>query len=484
MQKNKKTKLKICGILIILCGMIIVPAANASNISIEENQEESEIFAEGDYQQYKLLIIAPKYFQRELKRLVRHKENFGVSTRLVTLDEVYEEIHWEGRDNAEKVKYYIKNAYDYWGIDYVLLVGGKVGQLNKWHCPVRYINLDNGYEYQLLSDLYFADIYDSKGNFSTWDSDGDGRFMEWIQGQEPEDTNFDLYPDVAVGRLPCRNRFEVITMVRKIMRYEKTTYGKSWFNRIAAFGGDTYPECNNPKWVGYEGEHYADQVMENMTGFTQEKYYTSDGTLDHWSDILKALNKGWGFVYFNGHASPMIWTTHLPNSTIKFPGLTTMHMRLLRNGFKLPICVVGGCHNNQFDVSVFRYFNESGRAHVEYVPQCWSWMLTKKIGGGAIATIGITALGHTKEDKESFKGGSCELEVQFFYQYKQNNLDIIGDAWAASVSAYIDNYKLDWQSELTNDSWVDVQVPTTWILFGDPSLKIGGYAEPAVANME
>jgi len=110
--------------------------------------------------------------------------------------------------------------------------------------------------------------------------------------------------------------------------------------------------------------------------------------------------------------------------------------------------------------------------------------MTRKIGGGSIATIGITALGFTKEDKESFKGGSCELEVQFFKQYGQNNVDIIGDTWVAAVKWYIDTYKVDWNSELTNDSWIDTQVVQSWALFGDPSLKIGGYPPSMLEAVE
>ena len=105
--------------------------------------------------------------------------------------------------------------------------------------------------------------------------------------------------------------------------------------------------------------------------------------------------------------------------------------------------------------------------------------MTRKIGGGAIATIGCTALGHTKEDKDiSFKGGINELEVQFFKQYGQNNIEMLGDTWNAAISWYIDTYPVYWEESevdyLLKESWVDAQVVQSWSLFGDPSLKIGG----------
>ena len=74
---------------------------------------------------YHLLIITPSIFVKALQPLVIHKLAMGMSTKLVTLDEVYQQMFWHGRDDAEKVKYFIKTAIEEWGIRYVLLVGGE-----------------------------------------------------------------------------------------------------------------------------------------------------------------------------------------------------------------------------------------------------------------------------------------------------------------------------------------------------------------------
>jgi len=104
------------------------------------------------------------------------------------------------------------------------------------------------------------------------------------------------------------------------------------------------------------------------------------------------------------------------------------------------------------------------------------WWMARKVDGGNIATLGITALGYTKEDKESFRGGSEELEVQFFKQIGQDKIENLGDAWARAISWYIDTYPVPrGDTTLTNDSWIDQEVVQTWVLLGDPSLKIGGY---------
>jgi hypothetical protein len=142
----------------------------------------------------------------------------------------------------------------------------------------------------------------------------------------------------------------------------------------------------------------------------------------------------------------------------------------------LPINVVSGCHNLQFDVSIRNILSQQHRYRGEAILECFGWRMTRKIGGGAIVTLGCTALGYTKEDKDSFAGGLNELEVMFFEQYGQHQQDIVGDTWAGAITSYLDSYTpIDWGDEATSDPWIDVKVVQSWVLFGDPSLKIGGY---------
>ena len=479
MKQELYKKLFGLSVAILFFSLTIIATVNADIVSKKTSENILQISLETSDTDpiYELLILAPKKFQRELRPLVNHKEKMGVTTKLVTLDEVYNSMFSQGRDKPEKIKYFIKTAIQEWGTKYVLLVGGKKGQLPLWYFPVRYVKMECDWDPKYISDLYYADIYDSEGNFSSWDSDGDGIFGEWYEGEVAQDKNIDLSPDIAVGRLPCRSQLEVRIMVKKIINYETTTYGEPWFNDMLVLAGDTYPETSNPLWKGYEGEYYGDRAIENMTGFIPTRLYTSDGTLSSGDDVLDAFRKGWGFVYFVGHGSPKNWGNNAPNGTSFVRGLTTESIHKLRNTGMLPVCVVSGCHNLQFDTSIFKIFNATTRYHQEYVFECWGWRMTRKIGGGSIATLGCSALGYTKEDKDAFNGGINELEVQFFKQYGQNNVEILGDTWAAAISWYVDTYPVDWNSQSLEDSWIDAQVVESWTLFGDPSLRIGGYPQ-------
>ena len=189
--------------------------------------------------EYDMVIIAPEKFSSKLQLLIEHKNSHNIQTTLKTVEDIYKE--YDGVDKPEQIKYFIKDAIETSGIDYVLLVGGMKGQRFDWHVPVRYSHLDDDsdFETSFISDLYYADIYKDNGTaFEDWDSNGNGIFAEWNQWEKDI---IDLIPDVYLGRLPCRNRFEVKIMVDKIINYENEAYGADWFTRIVVVGGDSAP---------------------------------------------------------------------------------------------------------------------------------------------------------------------------------------------------------------------------------------------------
>ncbi len=448
----------------------------------------------GETDAYDLLIVSPGEWTDSLQPLVIHKDGHGVATKLVSLSEVYDGAYFEaeGRDEAEQVKYFIKNALDEWGISYVMLVGGRNGGLmqENWYCPVRYsfCGVSSSWERSFLSDLYFADIYDDEGHFQSWDTDGDGVYAEWV-GSEAEDAPLDLYPDVAVGRLACRAEWEVNVMVDKIVTYENTAYNAAWFDRMVCIAGDTYPDNPNPAWdEQIEGEEGTQRAMDWMPGFDYVTLWTSDGTLTGPEDVISTVSQGCGFLFFDGHGSPMSWATHPPHDHETWiDGLDIWQMRKLDNQDMLPVCVVGGCHNSQFNISVlnalkiykgfdtwyeYMYKGETG-------PECWSWWLTRKIGGGSIATLGYSALGYTKEDKWEVSGVTGEasewLDTHFFREYGMEGTEVLGDIWSAVIADYLDTYPVDWDESVDSATAIDAKTAQEWILLGDPSLRIGGY---------
>ena len=202
---NKIISIMVLGILLFVC-------CGTGTSTISGNEKTG----------YNLVIIAPDKFISNLQPLAEHKDSYGINTLIKNVEEIYEE--YEGRDKAEQIKYFIKDALDKWGIDYVLLVGGRAPAIygEKWLLPVRYSNIVDNWmipEMRYISDLYFADIYNEHGEFQCWDTNYNDIFGEWLENESAFDI-VDMVPDVYLGRLPCRTTFEVAVMVDKIIRYE------------------------------------------------------------------------------------------------------------------------------------------------------------------------------------------------------------------------------------------------------------------------
>jgi hypothetical protein len=420
---------------------------------------------------YDLLIVAPSQFAADLQPLIDHKTSVGVATTFKSVEDIYDE--YDGYDDAEDIKLCIADVKEQSDITYVLLVGGRKPSLigEQWLLPARYSHIEDNIEtpeMQYVSDLYFADLYDAVGNFSSWDTNENHIYGEWYTNQSAGDI-IDLYPDVFVGRLPCRNTFEVKLMVQKIIDYESQPADPAWFNKMVVAGGDTYTDNGY-----FEGEVANQQALDWMPGFEPVKLWTSDGSLESWKDVVSTINNGCGFLYFAGHGSPAAWGTHPPyDDSIWIFGLKLRNMLFLRNNEKLPVCVVGGCHNSMFNISVFHNSWTFGLP----IAECWSWSLTRHVNGGTIATIGCTGLGYGKEDKVNpeLGGGGDWLDCLFFKSYGLNGKTNLGAAWGDAITMYLDQYPIDYNQLAFADTALDAKTVQEWALIGDPSLMIGGY---------
>jgi hypothetical protein len=451
-------------ISLIIIGILIFTGIGASAISIGD----PSLYRSSSLDEYDMVIIIPEVFSTLVQPLVEHKNIHNIITFVKITEEIYTE--YEGRDNAEQIKYFIKDAIETFNIKYVLLMGGKTVLGLKWNVPGRYVQFDDGFGYpEFLSDLYFADIYKDDGDFEDWDSNGNSVFAE---------TGFsgdilDLEPDIAVGRLPCRTKKEVRTVVDKIITYEENTYGQSWFNRLVVIGGDTFPN-----YEGYEGEYTCDVASSYMDGFDIYKLYTSTGALTGPDDIINVVNQGCGFFFTRGRGGQdrirMVNTDGL-----EFIAFQDDDISSLNNNGMYPICILNECIHGKFDVGIINYFylllRKMGFTIFDCVPECLAWRLIREENAGAIATITNTnicygSFGDSDEngildDAETYGGF---LGVECFRLYGQETIEVLGDIHKIAVSNYLDNFPVQYDD-------IHCKSVMEFILIGDPSLKIGGY---------
>jgi hypothetical protein len=449
-------------LVFILTSMLFFSFPSIYSTNIDENQKISTTFD--------LMIIAPEKYQLSIQPLIDHKQEFNITTVVMTTEYIFE--NYPGGDKPEMIKYGIKQAYDESNISFVLLIG------DFKDIPVRYVH--NNDEFSLLephfiSDLYYADLYDNQGVFQTWDTNKDGIYGEW-NGDVAQDYNLSLTPEVALGRLPCSNRFQLKITIEKIIDYETSPKDNEWFNRFIVAGGDTYSEVGGyigPEFDLYEGEEITAEAIEIMSDFEAVKLWASDGSLSTKS-LLREISNGCCFLYLSGHGNAGSWVTHPPISEENIGSLSNLMIPFLRNRNKLPITVSGACLNSQFDVHPLRFFQDPFITYLYFTRYltCLSWSLTSSPFGGSIATIGNTHLSWM--DIEFDGGGSNWLELQFFKEYV-NGTTTLGTIWKNAITRYVETFPIDWETPSGKTSSIDAKTVQQWTLIGDPSLKIGGY---------
>jgi hypothetical protein len=285
-----------------------------------------------------------------------------------------------------------------------------------------------------------------------------------------------MYPEVYVSRLPCTTVREVNVVVNKILTYESTGPAeKPWYKTFIGVGGKTFDY--------YEGKPDGEYLNDLAYNYTKNaipdlqlvRCYSSNrdtgGLTPTPKDIIKSMNKGAGCVDFEGHGNPLSWNTIWFDGV--YPkdwtgGLNTFLFPLISNRDKLPVVVVGGCHNALYNISMIPCIKD--KTGVNYFcygtpfPVCFSWGLVVKPRGGAIASTGCTGYGFGNGETPNSLSGA--LEMNFFWQIGNNSVKNLAKAHSQAISKFINENAIN---------QIEAFCITNWALFGDPSLRLGGY---------
>ena len=426
----------------------------ASNVDINVEYEQPQNQASTFDEEYDLIVLTPSEYTNELTSLVTHKNNRDVSTKLVTLNDINYGTYFtaQGRDDPEKIKYFIKNAVENWNTRYVLLVGGDE------YFPIRethiYVNYNDGDDEIFASDLYYADIYNEELNFSSWDSNGNDIFGEYEWGTTSKTDDVDLYPDVHLGRLACTNSNQVVSCVNKIIEYEvNEAYKQNWFTNLVVIGADTSPHDEDNV---DEGEYVNQHIIDIMDGFIPERIWGSNRKLSGLNptgvaSISNAINEGCGFVDFSGHGSTSVWTTYPHNGSkqiLPSPWGTyaTSDIDDLNNNDKLSIFITGAC-------SVAKFNKNSN---------CFTWKFVQNPNGGGIGSFGPASLSWGYTGEWCIQGLGGKMQLSLFEGYKEDGAITFGEMWTNAINRYIS----------TNMDGGDHKTIEQWQPFGDPSLAI------------
>lgn len=443
MKKNK--------VLYIFLVFLLVLNGFTINVLSESKQKDIRLIGE---QVYDMVIISPNLFAPSINRFVEHKNDVGVETFVKTIEEIYNE--YEGVDEIACIKYFIKDAIERFGISYVFLLGD-IDLVPMRTTAVSWEYFGSQVVSDVLTDLYYADIYDEQDSFSMWDTNQDGVYSEvrmiMDANNEYNETlevidEIEGRPDVMVGRIPCSTIREVQNIVDKIITYETTTYDSDWFQRLILMGGDTFPNVGGIN----EGEIVTAYISSVMPDFIPIKLWTSLRTF-RFPQINAELSKGAGFVSYSGHGLAYGIATSPPDDSSRKTYYTPFILGL-RNQGKYPIMYFDACLTGKLDYQIF---------NIDF--PCFVESMIKKQNGGAVACIGATRTGFGGFAGDPFMAGASSLHAFFFESYEPGIH--LGEMFIHAQYSFIDT--------IMEKVMYDPLTIQEFTLFGDPSLKVGGY---------
>jgi hypothetical protein len=215
-----------------------------------------------------------------------------------------------------------------------------------------------------------------------------------------------------------------------------------------------------------------------MSNFEIIKLYTSNGRLTSPEDIVNEFNKGCGFFMTRGRGGTDRIRMVYPEGS-EFIAFNIDYISNLNNKDMYPICVLGECIHGRFDVGILNILKLIQR-DPEYniydcIPECIAWRLIREKDAGAIATLTNTnicfgAFGDNDDnginDDSELYGGY--LAVELFRLYSEDEIGILGDLHKKAISNYVEKFPV--KTNIIHSKSIQ-----EFILFGDPSLKIGGY---------
>jgi hypothetical protein len=244
----------------------------------------------------------------------------------------------------------------------------------------------------------------------------DTALMETGSDDALSDFDNDGIPEIPVGRLPVRTAAEADRAVSKIVNFSPANIPQTAV-MVADTQGSYY----------FNFEQANDQASALLpAGMTVQKVYRrlEPSDADARTNIISKINSGAALVNYSGHGNVDVWTGA--------PIFSASDAMNLTNGNKLPLVIVMDCLNGYFVAPAIDCIGES---------------LMKAPNGGAVASFASSGL--------TLPEGQHEMGQRLFQALYAGQPTALGDATRLAKVA-------------TND----VDVRRSWILFGDPTMKI------------
>ncbi len=245
----------------------------------------------------------------------------------------------------------------------------------------------------------------------------------------------DHYPEIIVGRFSAQTAAELDTQLERTIDYETLpATQQDWFwqgTGIASAEG---------AGQGDEGQSDKEHISEIRTwllgaGYTHVDEIYDPGATD--SMVAEAVNAGRGVINYCGHGSPTSWGT---------TGFNVSDVDALVNDNMLPFIIAVACNNGEF--------NNYNKCFAE------AWLrATNNSNGEPTGAIGIYASSISQSWAPPME---AQDEFNLLLTDQGKPYFSYGAMCFAGSCSMMDNYGSG-----------GIEMFDTWIIFGDPSLRIG-----------
>jgi hypothetical protein len=303
-----------------------------------------------------LLIVTHPDFMSAANRLAIHRQQQGMSTKVVNIFQIYNEFS-SGTQDITAIRDFIKFLYDKNPRLKSLLLFGR-GSFD--------------YKDRIDFNTNFVPIYESRNSLHpiySYSSDDYYGFLDQNEGEWDETFLGDHGMDIGIGRLPVKSLAEANVLVDKIILYETNDYCYgSWRNDIyfVADDGDGTDGIRHSK----DADRLSVLVDTSYSNFNIRKIY-----VDAYEQIIQpnqqeapgakeairnAVKNGALLINYTGHGSENQWTRE-----------NILNISLINqwdNIFKLPLLVTATCefgrHDDPMKISGAEYalINDRGGA--------------------------------------------------------------------------------------------------------------------------
>jgi hypothetical protein len=358
-----------------------------------------------------MLCIMPDEFAPAFQTYASWKHKSGTFIKIVKFSDI-------GASNtavscSTAIKPYIKNAYDKWTFKptYVMLVGdAEVFPAKIYTSPTEETRTATN-----ATDAYFGEVNNANG----------------------------YEPDLMVGRLCVKDTAEMVTLLKKMIQYERTPpmTDTTWFKRGVALSDNDI--IKGVATLQAETVR-ASSKIQIAAGFTVDTLICTNNFKGDISTVLQSINKGCSFINYRGQGWSDGWhaNCYLFNND---------ELQDIQNGGMLAFVTGIGC-----GIARFNAVPDGMSGVSECFGEEWMRLGSANAPRGAVAVIG--PIGNT----HSFWNNVIDTGI--YIGMFQKGLTTPGQALIAGIDAMCKKTNL-------NKDTTDY-LARLYVVLGDPSIHI------------